>query len=114
MTIVMLHRRPRTLVAFALIPVGLALAWTYIWPADLSAFIAGGWGANAWTISQAAAFPRVRYMVIIMAFAIIVAGLFLGRPIARLTILAVLPPRARGALSALWLADNRPPPRTRA
>lgn len=39
------------------------------------------------------------------------AGVFLGRPLARLTIRIVLPPGVRPRLAYLWLADNKPFPR---
>lgn len=38
-------------------------------------------------------------------------GLVLGRPVARLLIRFLLPPRLRTPLSVLWTADNLPPPR---
>jgi len=40
-----------------------------------------------------------------------VAGVFLGRPLARLTVRIVLPPGVRPRLAYLWLADNKPFPR---
>ncbi|MFH1420309.1 MAG: hypothetical protein ABII12_18710 [Planctomycetota bacterium] len=38
-------------------------------------------------------------------------GIFTGRPLARLTVRAVLPPTLRPRLAYLWLADGKPFPR---
>lgn len=38
------------------------------------------------------------------------AGVLLGRPLSRLAVIVLLPPRLRPALSFLWLADGKPPP----
>jgi hypothetical protein len=47
-----------------------------------------------------------------MAFgaAVLLAGLMIGRPLTRLLIRALLPPRLRSSLALLWIADGLTPP----
>lgn len=47
----------------------------------------------------------------VWAYVGIVAGAWLGRPIARGLMRAFLPPRLRSSLSFLWLADGKTPPK---
>ena len=52
------------------------------------------------------------YEVATLAFALLplVAGMFLGRPIVRGLVRALLPPRLRGALALLWTVEGLSPP----
>jgi hypothetical protein len=45
-----------------------------------------------------------------MAVLPLIAGAFLGRPLARLLVRLWLPPRLRVPLSFLWICDGKPPP----
>ena len=44
------------------------------------------------------------------AFAMAV-GLLIGRPLGRIAVIALVPPRPRQFLAFLWLADGKTPPR---
>jgi hypothetical protein len=74
-----------------------------------------GWRAQGWVPAIEAARPGVAvpYEVATLAFSLVAlsGGLLLGRPIVRGLARGLLPPRLRGGLALLWIADGLPPPR---
>jgi hypothetical protein len=57
--------------------------------------------------------PQVLGLSLVFTFAVFVAGMMIGRPIVRLMIRTLLPPRLRSALAILWICDDLPPPSAR-
>jgi hypothetical protein len=94
-----------------LVPASLAMAWCFVWAPDPTSF-GWGWGVPAGQVANADLFLRMRFFIIPAAFMVMLIGALTGRPLARLVVRALLPPRARGALAVLWLCDGRPLPRT--
>jgi hypothetical protein len=93
-TVVLYHwRRWGYLVAVAVVSIGAAVVVWCIWREDQPQLL--GW-ANPHIAAQAAAH-----------FAGGLAGILLGRPLARLIAMLVLPPRVRQALAFLWLVDGK-------
>ena len=64
----------------------------------------------AWAIARRATGPRMGGMTIAFGGLMFAVGLMIGRPLVRAFVRAMLPPRLRGALAALWIADGLPPP----
>jgi len=95
--VVLYHwRRWCYVVPVVVVSVGAAVLVWYIWRVDQPRLL--GW-ATPHIIAQAAAH-----------FAGGLAGILLGRPLARLIATIVLPPRVRQVLAFLWLADGKQPP----
>lgn len=74
----------------------------------------GGWMNNVISTSNAG-WDIVGWRIFVLCLLVaplgIWAGAFCGRPLARLLARALLPPRMLGAMSFLWLADNKGLPR---
>lgn len=104
------HLRRNWLVLFSLLPVGIAgLFAIAIYAGDMTA--AGGW-ATAMTVANQQLGPIFGGLSIAYALLPLNLGLFFGRPITRLLIRALLPPRLRSSLALLWITDGLDPPRT--
>lgn len=109
------HRRRLGLALWTLAPVGLALAAGVMWPPSVSV---QAWGWGGWTgtvmahgLAQRALWPVALWTTLAVVLAGLLAGAMIGRPVARLALRAILPPRLVGAFGVLWLCDGLPPPR---
>lgn len=107
--VLLAHLRRKWLVLFSLLPVGIAgLFAIAIYAGDTTAV--GGW-ATALSVAQQQLGPLFCGLSIAYALLPLNLGLFFGRPITRLLIRALLPPRLRNSLALLWTTDDLDPPR---
>jgi hypothetical protein len=111
-TVALLHVRRGRLPLAALVLVLVAavfLAFIHVRTAEM-------WQQQGWVPASAAAGGVVvlPFEVATLAFALLplVAGMFLGRPLVRGLVRALLPPRLRGALALLWTVEGLSPPAT--
>ncbi len=110
------HRRGFTLVLPALAIGSISAALVLLVTGEdpvLSAFSGTNWGGlvdlNGLAALHAAGFA---FVTVLVQTAVIAAGLMVGRPLARLIVRALVPPRIRAPLGFLWSADRLPQPRT--
>ena len=54
---------------------------------------------------------RIAALTMLWAWFWLVFGLMVGRPVARMLVQLLLPPRMRSSMAFLWLTDGREPPR---
>ena len=104
-------RRPRLLL-FSLLPLALAGAFHGLTSSEDWSGQWGGMYHSAQLARRQIGWPVVG-LTLGLAMAAMWTGLWLGRPAARLAVRAMLPPRQRGALAFLWLADEKTPPLSR-
>jgi hypothetical protein len=57
--------------------------------------------------------PPITLLTLLWGMLWLTAGLMMGRPVMRGLAMVLLPPRMRGSLAGLWLADGLEPPRTK-
>ena len=108
--VLLTHLRRKWLVLFSLLPAGIAgLFAIAIYAGDTTA--AGGW-ATALSAAEHQLGPIFCGFSIAYALLPLNLGLFFGRPLTRLLIRALLPPRLRNSLALLWTTDGLDPPRT--
>jgi hypothetical protein len=103
---VLLHMNRRMRLMFA----GLVVGTTAV---VASAFVLDWLQAEmylSWMIAQRVVGPLMFATSIAVGGLMFVIGLMIGRPVVRAFVRAMLPPRLRGALAILWLADGLPPP----
>lgn len=116
-SIFLLHFRRSRLVFFAMLPLGLAAAFLLM-SSNSSGGFSGfrfGWPWGATMNVHASRQIGLWFGWLTLGFACIplLAGLLLGRSLARGLIRLLLPPRLRSSLALLWIADGRIPPSTR-
>ena len=110
LSVALIHRRRRAVLVAALLPIVLAAVVSVVFQSpDLTYAAMNGMQARE-LARQSMALPIVGGTVAI-AYACIAAGVVFGRPLARLALRALLPPRLCGALAYLWTAEGRDPPR---
>jgi hypothetical protein len=110
-SVALLRLRKASLVAFALLPIALAAVSNLIfgyWPNTIMRMY--GW---TYMITHASAQIGTPIVVLTLAYCFVMMsfGLLMGRMIVRGMVRLLLPPRLRGALAGLWIADGRQPPR---
>ena len=107
--VLLAHLRRKWLVLFSLLPVGIASLFAIaIYAGDTTAV--GGW-VTAMTVAEQQLGPIFCGLSIAFALIPLNLGLFFGRPLTRLLIRALLPPRLRSSLALLWTTDGLDPPR---
>ena len=107
LSVLLLHRRPATAAALGLI-VTMGIAGLILW------FNVRAEAASGFIRSRDVAFLAVGWRIVLVgmllnATVFAVACVF-GRSITRWLIRLAVPPRMRGSLAFLWLADDLPPP----
>ncbi len=107
--VLLAHLRRKWLVLFSILPVGIASLFAIaIYAGDTTA--AGGW-VTAMTVAEQQLGPLFCGLSIAFALIPLNLGLIFGRPLTRLLIRALLPPRLRNSLALLWTTDGLDPPR---
>lgn len=104
--------RKRLFFAAALI-VAIALAFELIWGSLLNSETARWGGGLVWSGAAASEVvaPYTVPLSLVVMFAGLSIGMWFGRPLARWLVRLLLPPRLASALSILWIAEGKSPPR---
>jgi hypothetical protein len=104
------QRRSRAIVLVILV---VALAAGFAWMANATSdysWMGGGVTYAAWA-ARAQLAPYVEAIALLAGAVAAAAGIWFGRPLARLAVRTLLPPHLRPSLHVLWLADGLTPPR---
>ncbi|MEN0019920.1 MAG: hypothetical protein AAF747_03445 [Planctomycetota bacterium] len=106
------HRRWRGILVVIAVPVGLAVLGSV-----LSHVASKPSPSDTWVSAADAARyflgPPVVAGCLMLGSVALVVGTLVGRPLARLAVRVMLPPRIRGPLAWLWICDGKPAPATR-
>jgi len=106
-------RRPALiLVALGVLPVGAIFLWL-LGTRSSSWGGMGTWGQVSIELASNVVGFRATAIQLAMLLPSLTLGVCIGRPVARLLIIWLLPPRLRLAYSFLWLADGKPLPKPR-
>lgn len=110
--VALLHLRKWLLAIVGSAPVGLAgiFLLLHIVNTDPEANI---WWFSVYDAASYQLAPTTMLMMLIILFLLMQVGLTFGRPFTRLLARALLPPRLRGGLAFLWIADGRALPRVK-
>lgn len=107
LAVLLLHRRPATAAALG-VSLTMGIAGLILW------FNVRGEAASGITRSTDAAFLALGWRIVLggmlLNAAVFAGACFFGRSITRWLIRLAVPPRMRGSLAFLWLADDLPPP----
>jgi hypothetical protein len=109
-SVALIHIRRGWLAIPALVILGVAFAMGLWWGQQMD------WMMGVDSCGDQAHAQIGRWFTIaslIFAFFPLMLGMVLGRPVVRLFVRLLLPPRMRGALAILWTAEGLPPPRPR-
>lgn len=103
-TLLWIPRRLVWLVAIPLVGITVILGHLFDWDN-------GSGRMSLWELANRMLYWRMFNLIVVVLSAVLIAGLLLGRPLTRLLVRVVLPPRLRVPLSALWTCDGLEPPR---
>ena len=111
-SVIMIGATRKSLIV-ALLVMGL-LAWAVIiltneWSTPALNYWRGNI-TNAQTLAAELKEPPIRLLLVAWLLIPLAIGMLFGRPIVRFLVIALYPPRMRGWLAFLWIADGKTPP----
>ncbi len=110
-SVALLHQPRRRVWLFSLVVGGITTGIAVIASFNTHTYRWSGWVHARELAQQAIGWP-INLVGIVVFTPALIAGLLFGRSIVRGLIRLMLPPRLRGPLATLWLADGLTPPRT--
>lgn len=108
--VALLHARGVRLLLAGLVPLSLAMAFALIRLLALGESVATagrpGAGVSSSDLAMWLAGRPVLVASVVLSLVPLWVGMMLGRPLARVMVRVLLPPRSRGALGVLWVTDG--------
>ena len=112
--VVLVHARaPRRVLACLLVLAFVAMFWAVSGQSRTTTWMGGSPVIYVENLAQELAGTTPILVTALLAGVMLLVGMTVGRPLARLLIRLLLPPRMRGPLAILWTTDGLPPPSIR-
>ncbi len=110
LSVALLHLPKRRLMLYVLIPIAIAATFQSLFVTQ--AITSPMFGTAVRDVALKLVAPVTMASTDVFAYIGLIFGAVIGRSIARGLVIALLPPRMRSAMSFLWIAEGKKPPKT--